>query len=139
MNYFSFPGTKRIKIFQADPNGAKRHRLKFVSIDIKNKTARISKGAAELMELKDKRRFTFIMLGDRIYCSLSNIEGNRLSIATRGDMQIKCAQFVEYITRHFMLSKTFKCEVIKTNCFFDGFNLYELEFPYNKKRKYVGK
>lgn len=136
MNYFSIPGFQKIKIFEADPNGALRHRARFISIDVKNKYARISKGAADLMELSPRRRFAFIMLGDRVYCSLSNFNGNKLSVCTRGDMQIRCSEFVEYIKRNFTISKTFKCNIIKTNCFYDGFKLWELEFPYDKRRKY---
>lgn len=139
ISYWAIPDVQRLHIFKADPNGAKRHRVNFVSIDIKNKTARISKGAAQLMELKEGKRFVFLTLGDRVYCSMSNAEGNKLSIATRGDMQIRCSNFIQYIKNNFTISQTFKCGVLKTRCYFDGFVLYELEFPYDKKRKYGGR
>jgi len=136
MNYWIIPCQKKIKLFAGNPHDALRERPAFVSFDIKHQSIRISKAGVTMMDLNVGKRFHFIAMDEKIYCSLAHEYGNKLIRASRGDMHTKNAGFLDYVKKYFGAYNSFRCDIQKTNCEFNGHALWELIMPYRYKRSY---
>ena len=136
INYWVIPSIKKIKIFKGNPFDANTVKPSFIHFDVKNKAIRISKQASSFMRLEAGIRFYFIAMDELIYCCISDVEGNKLSLATRGDMQTKNAGFLGYIAKNFGAKMPFRCTIKKTKAEFNGNPLFQLEMPYRYNRTF---
>lgn len=88
------------------------------------------------MKLSAGNRLHFIAMNEYIYCCQANVDGNKLTRATRGDMLTKNAGFLDHLKKYFKANESFRCEIKKTKSEFDGNPLYEMVLPRRLKHTY---